>query len=96
MDCKDPFGGKVILLGGDFRQVLPVIKHGGQADIIESSLKRSFLWSLVKTLHLTINMRVQKRASHIRLKNLFWMLEMEETKLLKMECPLLNSQKKFA
>lgn len=24
MDCKDPFGGKVILLGGDFRQVLPV------------------------------------------------------------------------
>lgn len=65
MDCKDPFGGKVILLGGDFRQVLPVIKHGGQADIIESSLKRSFLWSFVKTLHLTINMRVQKRASHI-------------------------------
>lgn len=65
MDCKDPFGGKVILLGGDFRQVLPVIRHGGQADIIESSLKRSFLWSFVKTLHLTINMRVQKRASHI-------------------------------
>lgn len=64
MDCDDTFGGKVILLGGDFRHVLPVIRHGVQADIIESTLKRSFLWSFVKNLHLTINMRVQKRASY--------------------------------
>lgn len=27
MDCKDPFGGKVILLGGDFSQVLPVSRY---------------------------------------------------------------------
>ena len=54
-----PFGGKVMLLGGDFRQVLPVIRHGSQADIIESNLQRSFLWSHVQIFHLTVNMRVQ-------------------------------------
>ena len=48
-----------MLLGGDFRQVLPVIRHGSQADIIESNLQRSFLWSHVQVFHLTVNMRVQ-------------------------------------
>lgn len=43
MDCEDSFGGKVILLGGDFRQVMPVIRHGGQANIIESTLKSFFM-----------------------------------------------------
>ncbi|RCV12072.1 hypothetical protein SETIT_2G239300v2 [Setaria italica] len=27
MGCTDPFGGKVMLFGGDFRQVLPVVVH---------------------------------------------------------------------
>ncbi|CAC5395794.1 unnamed protein product [Mytilus coruscus] len=40
MECNDPFGGKIVMLGGDFRQVLPVIRHGRQADIVESNLKR--------------------------------------------------------
>lgn len=53
------FGGKVVLLGGDFRQVLPVIRHASQAEIIESNLQRSFLWAHVKHVHLTINMRVK-------------------------------------
>ncbi|XP_064644734.1 ATP-dependent DNA helicase PIF1-like [Lineus longissimus] len=46
MDVPDniPFGGKTILLGGDFRQVLPVIRHGKEADVLASSLKNSFLW----------------------------------------------------
>ena len=53
-----PFGGKVVLLGGDFRQVLPVIRHASQADIIQSNLQRSFLWPHEQPFHLTINMRV--------------------------------------
>ena len=28
MDCELPFGGKVMLFGVDFRQVLPVVTHG--------------------------------------------------------------------
>jgi len=35
------FGCKVIVLGGDFRQILPVIPHGTRIDIVASSLKKS-------------------------------------------------------
>ncbi len=39
------FGGIPVVFGGDFRQVLPVIKHGGRATIVEAMLKKSLiLW----------------------------------------------------
>ncbi|XP_015621013.1 uncharacterized protein [Oryza sativa Japonica Group] len=53
-----PFGGKPILLGGDFRQVLPVIEKGTRADVVDASLVRSALWKHVEVLHLTTNMRL--------------------------------------
>ncbi|MCP3663823.1 MAG: hypothetical protein GY696_15250, partial [Gammaproteobacteria bacterium] len=53
-----PFAGKVIVLAGDFRQVLPVIPHGSRADILEASIKNSVLWNEFETLQLSQNMRV--------------------------------------
>ncbi|XP_076936037.1 uncharacterized protein LOC143602975 [Bidens hawaiensis] len=41
-----PFGGKIMVMGGDFRQVLPVIKRGTRAQVVDSSLRMSPLWSL--------------------------------------------------
>lgn len=41
---KLPFGGKLILLGGDFRQIPPVMKHGSRDSIIDNAIKRSYLW----------------------------------------------------
>nr|XP_025679667.1 ATP-dependent DNA helicase PIF1-like [Arachis hypogaea] len=38
------FGGKVIVLGGDFRQVLPVIPKGTRAEIVMTSINSSILW----------------------------------------------------
>jgi hypothetical protein len=35
------FGGKTVVFGGDFRQVLPVVHKGSRAQIIDSSLRRS-------------------------------------------------------
>ena len=32
------FGGKTIVLGGDFRQVLPVMRKGFRAQIVGASL----------------------------------------------------------
>jgi hypothetical protein len=53
-----PFGGKIIVFGGDFRQILPVCKRGSQNDIVQASFNRSELWRSVKILELTINMRI--------------------------------------
>ena len=60
MNNGHSFGGKVIVLGGDFRQVLPVVRHATRSAIVESTLKHSPLWPLVKTLHLVQNMRARK------------------------------------
>ena len=52
------FGGKTMLLGGDFRQVLPVVEGGNRLDTIDASITNSYLWDHVKILKLTTNMRI--------------------------------------
>ncbi|GKD83486.1 DNA helicase, partial [Tanacetum coccineum] len=39
-----PFGGKSVLLGGDFPQTLPVKPKGTKMDIVSSSIAKSSLW----------------------------------------------------
>lgn len=39
-----PFGGKVLILGGDFRQTTNVVPRGSVTDIIELCVKNSPLW----------------------------------------------------
>ena len=60
MGNKLPFGGKVIVLGGDFRQTLPIVKRGSRAQTLDVALTRSPVWSKFKTFRLTENMRVRK------------------------------------
>ena len=59
---KFPFGGKVILLGGDFRQILPVVRRGQPPDIVEVCIKCSQHWQYVQQFPLTENMRVQSEV----------------------------------
>ena len=40
---EKPFGGKAFVLGGDFRQILPVIKKGSRFDIIKSAINYSVM-----------------------------------------------------
>ncbi|XP_040366362.1 ATP-dependent DNA helicase pif1 isoform X1 [Rosa chinensis] len=61
MQIDKPFGGKPILLGGDFRKILPVITGGTKEQIIEASLNSSYLWSSFKIFHLIENMRLSKK-----------------------------------
>ncbi|XP_078440849.1 uncharacterized protein LOC144710882 [Wolffia australiana] len=53
-----PFGGKVVVLGGDFRQMLPVIQKGSRSMIISSSLNRSEVWRHCSIFSLRTNVRV--------------------------------------
>ena len=55
-----PFGGKVFVMSGDFRQVLPVVPRGNRASIVAACVKRHELWRHVRVLRLTTNMRVQR------------------------------------
>ncbi|GJZ81100.1 DNA helicase [Tanacetum coccineum] len=38
------FGGKTIILGGDFRQTLPVKKKASKPEILDASITASYLW----------------------------------------------------
>ncbi|XP_078437644.1 uncharacterized protein LOC144708267 [Wolffia australiana] len=53
-----PFGGKVVVMGGDFRQMLPVIQKGSRSMIISSSLNRSDVWRHCSIFSLRTNVRV--------------------------------------
>jgi ATP-dependent DNA helicase PIF1 len=58
-----PFGGKVVVLGGDFRQILPVIPKGTRQDIVHASINSSKLWPYFEVLTLTKNMRLMHGCS---------------------------------
>ena len=51
------FGGKTIVFGGDFRQVLPVVRHGNRTTIIEANIQQSPLWRTIQKRKLSQNMR---------------------------------------
>ncbi|KEH19830.1 PIF1-like helicase [Medicago truncatula] len=65
VDITDkPFGGVSVVSGGDFRQILPVIRKGCKQDILASSINSSKLWRHCKVRTLTTNMSL--RASTVR------------------------------
>lgn len=56
-------GGKTIVLGGDFRQILPVIRKGSRQDIVGAAVNSSKIWNGCKVLRLTKNMRLSFTAT---------------------------------
>ncbi|GKD27678.1 DNA helicase [Tanacetum coccineum] len=80
------FGGKTIVLGGDFRQTLPVKKGASKSDIVCASIASSELWPHFKLCKLTENMRLlqpglneyeRTRAANFAL----WLLEIGDGKI---------------
>ncbi|KAL3019289.1 hypothetical protein AAZX31_05G075000 [Glycine max] len=53
------FGGKVMVFGGDFWQILPVIPRGSRSDIVNATINSSYLWDHCQILRLTKNMCLQ-------------------------------------
>ncbi|KAM6551270.1 hypothetical protein CsatB_001078 [Cannabis sativa] len=58
-DSDLPFEGKVVVFGGDFRQVLPVVRKGTREEQVQSSLVYSYLWSTLTKFRLIENMRAK-------------------------------------
>jgi len=47
---NDPFGGKCIVLGGDWRQLTPVVPGEGKEGQVRASIKMDPLFSRFQTL----------------------------------------------
>jgi ATP-dependent DNA helicase PIF1 len=91
MSDEDPnnadllFGGKTIVLGGDFRQILPVVPKGTRADIVHATINSSILWPKCRVLRLIKNMRLQYSSDVIENQSLAlfakWILDIGDGKI---------------
>jgi len=55
---NNPFDGKVVVLGGDFMQILLVVTKGSRYDIVKATINFSQLWRYCKVFKLSKNMRL--------------------------------------
>jgi len=62
-DSGAPFGGITVVIGGDFQQILPVIRRGSRESTVDATVQHSYLWNHVEILRLKQNMRLDE-ASH--------------------------------
>ena len=58
MKVDKAFGGIPIVFGGDPQQILPVVEHGNQPQIVQACIHSSEIWNQIQQIKLTINMRV--------------------------------------
>jgi len=69
-NSQKPFGGKVMVLGGDFRQILSVVKKGTRYDVVKSTINSSHLWLSCRVLKLSQNMRLNNAKSNVSADNI--------------------------
>ena len=58
-NSEEAFGGKIVILAGDFRQCLPVVPGASRPGIIKHCINQSHLWIQFRVLQLSQNMRVR-------------------------------------
>ncbi|PNX74150.1 ATP-dependent DNA helicase PIF1, partial [Trifolium pratense] len=79
------FGGKTVVLGGDFRQILPVVPKGNRADIVHATINSSYLWRSCRVLRLLINMRLQYSSIQVENESVInfakWILDIGDGKI---------------
>ncbi|XP_071699877.1 uncharacterized protein [Rutidosis leptorrhynchoides] len=84
-NSNKPFGGKVVVFGGDFCQILPVIPKGSRVEIVYASIYSSELWRECKVLKLTKNMRLLQCVADSDVNEIFefakWILDIGEGKI---------------
>lgn len=81
--CNDkrPFGGKFVIFGRNFRQVLLVLKYASPSKIVNSTLKSTLIWPKCTKLKLTKNIR----SSDVEHAN--WLLDIGNGIINNLEIP---------
>lgn len=74
----EPFGGKIIIVSGDFRQILPIVPRGNRAQIVKICVKNSELWPKFHKYKLQENMRIRNDDDNENFKK--WLLTIGEGK----------------
>ncbi|XP_074356261.1 uncharacterized protein LOC141695959 [Apium graveolens] len=64
-NLEKPFGGKTVLLGGDFKQVLRVLPKKGREDIVMASINKSYLWDHCTVFRLEKNMCIESGVPEV-------------------------------
>ena len=85
-----------MVLGGDFRQILPVIPRGSHSDIVHATINSSYLWDNYQVLILSKN--IWNQEIRMKLPNLhsgFWTLEMRLSGIQMMFMPQLKSHNTY-
>ncbi|XP_058758996.1 uncharacterized protein LOC131632231, partial [Vicia villosa] len=79
------FGGKVVVFGGDFRQILHFIPRGSRSDIVHATINVSYIWHSCQVLTLTKNMRLKGGRTDVETKEIDqfskWLLKLGEGRL---------------
>ena len=75
----------MVVFGGDFRQILPVVINGGKMEIISESMKNSSYWPRIEICRLTQNMRANEDVDYAN-----WILSLGEDKLPKRDHDLVE------
>ncbi|KAK0417481.1 hypothetical protein QR680_013034 [Steinernema hermaphroditum] len=91
MQNDHPFGGKIMLFGGDFRQVLPVKRYATRSELVDFCMKSSELWPGFEQHRLSTNMRVRGDQDEFR----HWLLALGNGELPEVEDEIIEIPKEF-
>lgn len=73
-----PFGEKVVVLHGDFHQILLIIPKENKQEVVHVTINSSYLWNFCEVLTLDTNTRLiyGSYESNIKQRNVFfrWIL----------------------
>lgn len=69
VEAGERFGGKVLILSGDFRQTLAVLPHAKRGEIVANLVSSCEWYARVRHLHLLVNERIRRALETERLED---------------------------
>lgn len=85
VSCQKTIGRKVVVFGGDFRQILHVISRRIKSDIVHSTINLLYIWDHCKFLKLNKNMRLETGSNSTDDEEIHklskWILKVDDGKI---------------